>query len=189
MVLCWQSIFYTFGIIILIYTGSNQISEAVLLKPVKLKLECQVPANFVFKQSLETTALKPHIVSIISPKPHFHISSKLPFCYKNKAWAITRPTKICTVTTLTNFFFFSILIGAIYFTIQWWFLPYIDMHQLQVYMCPPSWTPSHLPPHPIPQGHPSVPALSAPFHASNLDWWSNFTPKATRKRRNEEPQG
>ena len=28
-----------------------------------------------------------------------------------------------------------------YFTILWWFLPYIDMHQPQVYMCPPSWTP------------------------------------------------
>ena len=26
------------------------------------------------------------------------------------------------------------------------------------------------PPHPIPQGCPSVPALSALFHASNLDW-------------------
>ena len=32
--------------------------------------------------------------------------------------------------------------------------------------------PSHLPPHPIPQGCPSAPALSALFHASNLDWWS-----------------
>ena len=32
--------------------------------------------------------------------------------------------------------------------------------QARVYMCPPSWTPSHLPPHPIPQGHPSAPALS-----------------------------
>ena len=31
--------------------------------------------------------------------------------------------------------------------------------------------PSHLPPHPIPQGHPSAPALSALSHASNLDWW------------------
>ena len=28
---------------------------------------------------------------------------------------------------------------------------------------------SHLPPHPIPQGHPSAPALSSPSHASNLD--------------------
>ena len=32
--------------------------------------------------------------------------------------------------------------------------------------------PSHLPPHPIPQGHPSAPALSTLSHASNLDMWS-----------------
>ena len=32
--------------------------------------------------------------------------------------------------------------------------------------------PSHLPPHPIPQGHPSEPALSTLSHASNLDWRS-----------------
>ena len=30
--------------------------------------------------------------------------------------------------------------------------------------------PSHLPPHPIPQGRPSAPALSTLSHASNLDW-------------------
>ena len=33
-------------------------------------------------------------------------------------------------------------------------------------------TPSHLPPHPIPQGHPSAPALSTLSHASNMDWRS-----------------
>ena len=32
--------------------------------------------------------------------------------------------------------------------------------------------PSHLPPHPIPLGHPSTPALSTMYHAWNLDWWS-----------------
>ena len=32
--------------------------------------------------------------------------------------------------------------------------------------------PSYLPPNPIPQGHPSAPALSTLSHASNLDWWS-----------------
>ena len=32
-------------------------------------------------------------------------------------------------------------------------LPYIDMNPPWVYMCSPSWTPSHLPPHPIPLGH------------------------------------
>ena len=30
--------------------------------------------------------------------------------------------------------------------------------------------PSHLPPHPMPQGHPSAPGLSTLSHASNLDW-------------------
>ena len=40
-----------------------------------------------------------------------------------------------------------------------------------VYMHSPSWTPSQLPPHPIPLGHPSAPALSTLSHASNLDWW------------------
>ena len=33
-------------------------------------------------------------------------------------------------------------------------------------------TPSHLPPHPIPLGHPSAPALSTLSHALNLDWRS-----------------
>ena len=33
-------------------------------------------------------------------------------------------------------------------------------------------TPSHLAPHPIPQGHPSAPALSTLSHVSNLDWRS-----------------
>ena len=32
--------------------------------------------------------------------------------------------------------------------------------------------PSHLPPHPIPQGRPSAPALSTLSHALNLDWRS-----------------
>ena len=46
------------------------------------------------------------------------------------------------------------------------------MNQPWVYICSPSWTPSHIPPHPIPQGHPNAPALSTLFHALNMDWWS-----------------
>ena len=53
--------------------------------------------------------------------------------------------------------------------ILYWFLPYIDMNQPWVYMCSPSWLPSHLPPHPIPLGHPSAPALSTLYHALNMD--------------------
>ena len=55
---------------------------------------------------------------------------------------------------------------------MWWFLPYIHMNQSWVYICSPSWPPSHLPPHSIPQGHPSAPALSTLPHAMNLGWWS-----------------
>ena len=42
-----------------------------------------------------------------------------------------------------------------------------------VYICAPlPEHPSHLPPYPIPLGCPSAPALSALFHASNLNWSS-----------------
>ena len=61
---------------------------------------------------------------------------------------------------------------ANYFTILWWFFTYIGMNQPRVYMCPPSQTPLSLPPQPIPMGCPSALALSALFHASNLDWSS-----------------
>ena len=44
---------------------------------------------------------------------------------------------------------------------------------LHGYTCVPHpEAPSHLPPHPIPLGHPSAPAQSTLSHASNLDWWS-----------------
>ena len=39
-----------------------------------------------------------------------------------------------------------------------------------VHVSPCPKHPSHLHPHPIPQGYPSAPALSALFHALNLDW-------------------
>ena len=58
------------------------------------------------------------------------------------------------------------------FTVLWWVLPYTDMSQPWVYMCPHPEAPSHLPPHPIPLGCPGAPAWSALFHASNLDWSS-----------------
>ena len=49
-------------------------------------------------------------------------------------------------------------------------LPYINMHPPQVYTCSHPEPPSHLPPHTIPLGHPSAPAPSIQYHASNLDW-------------------
>ena len=47
-------------------------------------------------------------------------------------------------------------------------LPYINMNLPQVYPCSPSWT--LLPPCTLPLGHPSAPAPSIQYRASNLDW-------------------
>jgi len=52
----------------------------------------------------------------------------------------------------------------------------LEFTQTHVHQVSDAIQPSHplrplfLPPHPIPQGHPSAPALSALSHASNLDW-------------------
>ena len=81
----------------------------------------------------------------------------------------TCPPCVCLfVCFLINIFYLE----ANCFIILWWFLPYTGMNQPRVYMCPPSQSPSLLPPHPIPLGCPSAPVLSALFHAWNLDWWS-----------------
>ena len=48
-------------------------------------------------------------------------------------------------------------------------LPYINMHPPWVYTCSHPEHPSHLSPHTIPLGHPSAPAPSFLYHASNLD--------------------
>ena len=49
-------------------------------------------------------------------------------------------------------------------------LPYINVNPPQVYTYSPSWTPLLLPPCTIPLGHPSAPAPSILYPASNLDW-------------------
>ena len=94
-----------------------------------------------------------------------------------KAWTQSFFSFVC----LGFFFFFYFLKKFIYF--NWRLITLlitlivvvfaIHWHEwARIYMCSPSWTPSHLPPHPIPQGHPSAPALSTLSHASNLEWWS-----------------
>ena len=73
---------------------------------------------------------------------------------------------------LSSLFFFLINLFTLednYFTVLWWFSPYIDMNQPRVHLCPPHHeSPSHLPAHPIPQGCPRALALSALLHAPNL---------------------
>ena len=83
------------------------------------------------------------------------------------------------IYTHTHFFFLFplylfiyLFLEANYFTILYWFchtLTWIRHGCTCVHHPEPL---SHLPPHPIPLGHPSAPVLSTLSHVSNLDWWS-----------------
>ena len=68
------------------------------------------------------------------------------------------------------FFFFLFIIIIFYFTILYWFCHTLTLIH-HGYTCVPHPEPlSHFLPHPIPLGHPSAPAPSILYHASNLDW-------------------
>lgn len=76
--------------------GNN---EAVLLKPVKLKLE----SSFTIKLYIQTefgNHCPKTSHGMLSYKPHFQTSIK-PSPYKNKAQTLTQPIKIWTVTSLS----------------------------------------------------------------------------------------
>ena len=59
---------------------------------------------------------------------------------------------------------------ANYFTILYWFSIHQHESTMGVHVFPILNPPSHLPPSTIPLGHPSAPAPSILYHASNLDW-------------------
>jgi len=85
-----------------------------------------------------------------------------------KTIALTRETFVAKVMSLLFIFYINlfILMGGYLLLIWYWFC-----HNLpQVYMCSPSCPHSHLPPFIIPLGHPSAPAPSILYHASNMDW-------------------
>ena len=68
-------------------------------------------------------------------------------------------------------FFFCLFIYLFYFTTLYWFCHTLTWIHHGCTCVPHPETPSHLPPHPIPLGHPSAPALGTLSHASDLDWW------------------
>ena len=63
-----------------------------------------------------------------------------------------------------------ILIGGYYFTILYWFCHTLTWIRHGCTCVPHPEPPSHLPLHTIPLGHPSAPAPSTLYHASNLNW-------------------
>ena len=57
-----------------------------------------------------------------------------------------------------------------YFTILYWFCHISTCIRHRCTRVPHPEPSSHVPPHTIPLGHPSAPAPSIQYHASNLDW-------------------
>ena len=68
------------------------------------------------------------------------------------------------------FNFLNIIIIIFYFTILYWFCHTSTCVRHGCTRVPHPEPPSHLPPHTIPLGHPSAPAPSFLYAASNLDW-------------------
>ena len=68
------------------------------------------------------------------------------------------------------FFFFHFILFFFYFTIFYWFCHTSTCIRHGCTCVPHPEPPSHLPPHTIPLGHPSAPAPSFLYPASNLDW-------------------
>ena len=81
---------------------------------------------------------------------------------------------ICLLSTYTSLFFKFLYFNWRLITVQYCSDFAIHWHEsaMGVHVFPILNSPSHLPPHPIPLGHPSAPALSTLLHASNLDWQS-----------------
>ena len=67
-------------------------------------------------------------------------------------------------------FFFNFIL-FLNFTVLYWFCHTSTWIHHGCTRVPNPEPPSHLPSHTIPLGHPSAPAPSMQYHASNLDWW------------------
>ena len=84
---------------------------------------------------------------------------------------------LCFYIWVTNYhnekviYYFNLFYLFIYFTILYWFCHTLTWIRHGYTCVSHPEPPSHLPLHPIPLGHPSAPAPSILYHASNLDWW------------------
>ena len=67
--------------------------------------------------------------------------------------------------------FLNFIFTLFYFTILYWFCHTLTWIRHGCTHVPNPEPTSHLPPHTILLGHPSAPAPSIQYHASNLDWW------------------
>ena len=86
-------------------------------------------------------------------------------------WTTTNNRQYWFVCFKKYIYFFN-LINLFYFTILYWFCHTLTWIRHECTCVPHPEPASLLPPHPIPLGHLSAPALSTLSHALNQDWRS-----------------
>ena len=102
------------------------------------------------------------LVAEVKPWPHIQHHLKLNrLTFKLTLWNFTISTKY---KSFFKFYFIFKLYNIVLV------LPNIEMNPPQVYPCSPSWTLLPPPSPTLPLGHPSAPAPSIQYRASNLDW-------------------
>ena len=88
----------------------------------------------------------------------------------NKDPARPKINKIIFILFFLLIYFTLCAFVFVYFTILYWFCHTSTCIRHRCTRVPHLEPPSHLPPYPIPLGHPSAPAPSFWYPASNLDW-------------------
>ena len=101
------------------------------------------------------------------------------FFFFNWRIMFTKLFSFCYTTWILFYFIYLFLCWSLfifiylfifYFAILYWFCHSSTWIRHGCTNVPHPEPPSHLPPHTIPLGHPSAPALSILYHALNLDW-------------------
>ena len=112
------------------------------------------------------------LLTITYPILPFHLSSSSSFIkvtqYLMLNWNGIRITFL--FFWIFAFAFLSLFFFFFYFTILYWFCHTSTWIRHGYTRVPHPEIPSHIPPRTIPLGHPSAPAPSIQYHASNLDW-------------------
>ena len=93
------------------------------------------------------------------------------------SWPSSREVMLSDLSGPNVFFFFNLFLWEDnYFIILCWFLPYINMNQPLIYVCPLPVEPlSHFWLHPTPLGCHKALGLSSLCQTANLHWLSHFT--------------
>ena len=90
----------------------------------------------------------------------------------HRSWLLFFPSMYTPGTNTKVFYsFFFFKFTLFYFIILYWFCHSSTWICHRCTRAPHPESPSHLPPHTISLGHPSAPAPSILYPASNLDWW------------------